>query len=99
MRIIEEINDSASDIHLFVTGQVTDYNVINFGTIHKKYPHRYKLSLFKPNLKRLLNNFEENTGPFKGNKVEVELWTSRGKQSNGWELLIVCEWTKAPIQN
>ena len=85
-KIISDLKNDASDIHLFVPDPPTDFKTVNFDTIHKKYASRYKKSNFKNNFKRILTNFANMTGPFKADNETVP-WKSRERRSPGWHLL------------
>lgn len=94
-RIINELIDPTSDIHLFI-GQYTAKNFenVNFKELLNKYAdNKYKLSLFRENMKRLLTHLKDKTGPFQGitesqKKNVVEPWyTSINNVSKAYSLL------------
>ncbi|KAL7554043.1 hypothetical protein ACHAWF_018398 [Thalassiosira exigua] len=87
-KIINELKDETSDIHLFV-GQhdAADFKNVNFNQILKRYAgNKYKMSLFRENMKRLLRHHRNKTGPFKAKKVE-RWYTSAKDTSVAYSLL------------
>lgn len=88
-RIIDELKNSTSDIHLLV-GQYTanDFSKVNFTRIQQKYAgsNNYNKSNFRENMKRLLKNLLNKTGPFKSEQVEP-WYTSAKNVSRGYSLL------------
>jgi hypothetical protein len=89
-RIIVELNDPTSDIHLYL-GQYTenDFKNVNFRKILEEYAgNNYKLNLFRENMKRILVHLQKRTGPFDQNKTTVEKWyTSANNVSKAYSLL------------
>ena len=88
-RIIDELKDTTSDIHLLV-GQYTagDYSKVNFRQILQNYAgnKQYKMGNFRENMKRLLVHLLKKTGPFK--REQVEPWyTSAKNVSPAYSLL------------
>ena len=94
-RIIAELKDESSNIHLYIGRYTsTNFDNIKFSTLLLKFAgNKYKLSLFRGNMKRLLVHFMNKTGPFKdeiegGRSVVVEKWyTSSKTVSKAYELL------------
>jgi len=88
-RIIDELKDITSDIHLLV-GQytATDFSKVNFRQILQKYAgnKQYKMSSFRENIKRLLVHLLKKTGPFKAEQVEP-WYTSAKNVSRAYSLL------------
>ena len=81
MRIIDELSDPTSDIHLYV-GQYTagNFGKVNFNALRQKYAgNKYKPCRFKENMKLLLTHLHNRTGPLEQNargiqKSKVEKW-------------------------
>ena len=91
-RIIDELKDSASDIHLLIGDyDDKDFNNVNFVRILQKYAgNNYKRGLFRENMKRILRHFRHKTGPFKAEEIVVEPWyTSANNVSKGYSLLFM----------
>ena len=95
MRIIEELSDPTSDIHLYV-GQYTvgNFGNVNFNTILQKYAgNKYKPCRFRENMKLILAHLHNKTGPFEQSagghqKSKVEKWyTSVNNVSKAYSLL------------
>ena len=95
MRIINELSDPTSDIHLYV-GEYTagNFRNVNFITILQKYAgNKYKPCRFKENMKLLLMHLHNKTGPFEHSagghqKSKVEKWyTSVNNVSKAYALL------------
>ncbi len=84
-RIITELKDKQSDIHLFIPDDPTDFKHINYKEIHQCYASRYELSRFKGYMTTILNNYKSGARQFKDD--DIEPWTSRSKRSKGWHLL------------
>lgn len=103
-RIIDELKDETSDIHLLI-GRFSsdDFSNVNFKQILMKYAsNKYKMSNFRENLKRLLINHLDKKGPFKVDGAEVEKWyTSPTNVSRGYSLLFMLymDATKADVIN
>ncbi|KAL7432776.1 hypothetical protein ACHAXH_003899 [Discostella pseudostelligera] len=94
-RIIDELSDPTSDIHLYV-GQYTagNFRNVNFNTLLQKYAgNKYKPCRFRENMKLLLTHLDNKTGPFEQNagghqKSKVEKWyTSVNNVSKAYSLL------------
>lgn len=68
--IIRNLNDKSSKIHKMTTAEIYEHFV-------KRYGYNKKKSL--PNIKRLLKNFEENTGPFAKDRRAPTWKTSEAK--------------------
>jgi len=89
-RIIDELKDETSDIHLQL-GAYTDDNFkeVNFKYLLQHYAgNKYKLSNFRANVIRILKHFINTTGPFKPDENVIENWyTSVNKVSKGYALL------------
>lgn len=95
MRIIDELSDPTSDIHLYV-GQYTagNFGKVNFNALLQKYAgNKYKPCRFKENMKLLLTHLHNRTGPLEQNargiqKSKVEKWyTSVNNVSKAYSLL------------
>ena len=88
-QIINELKDSTSDIHLLIGNYtLTNFEKVNFKRIHHQYANKYKYSLFRENLKRILKQFLNKTGSFKVEDVVVEPWyTSVNNVSTAYALL------------
>ena len=89
-RIIDELKDEKSDIHLLIGPHTSsDFKDVNFKQMLNKYAgNKYKLSNFKENIKRLLLNRQQKTGPFKAEGVEP-WYTSPKNVSRGYSLLFM----------
>lgn len=97
MRIIDELLDPTSDIHLYV-GQYTvgNFGNVNFNTLLQKYAgNKYKPYRFRENMKLLLTHLHNKTGPFEQNagshqKSKVEKWyTGANNTSKAYLLLFL----------
>ena len=96
-RIIEELKEENSDIHHHIGRYTsTNFDNVKFSALLRIFAgNKYKLSLFRGNMKRLLVHFLHKTGPFEGggteeggNQVEVEPWyTSAKNVSKAYALL------------
>ena len=89
-RIIDELKDEMSDIHLSIGHYTpTNFDAVNFKQILHKYAgDRYKPSLFRENIKRLLKHLLSKTGPFKAEEDVAEPWyTSVNNVSKAYALL------------
>jgi len=88
-KIIKELKDATSDIHLQIGRYTTeDFSDVNFKHIRSTYAPRYKHNLFRENLKRILRHLLNSTGPFKADEDEgIDPWTSKKKRSKAWHLL------------
>ena len=89
-RIIDELKDEKSDIHLLIGHYtLTNFDSINFTRIHEKYAaNKYKPSRFRENLKLQLKHLLNKTGAFKIEEDIVETWyTSARKVSRAYSLL------------
>ena len=70
-RIINELKDDTSNIHLLIGPHTSDFSNVNFQQIKSQYAdNRYQLSNFKSNVKRIINHHINKTGPFKPEGVE-----------------------------
>ena len=78
-RIIEELKDDNSDIHLLIGSyNATSFSNVNFVQIFQKYAdNKYNMSNFKENLKRLLKHHLGKTGPFEAEGVEPWYTTAK----------------------
>ena len=86
--IIKELQDEASDIHLFIgTFGPSDWKQVKFEQLREKYAQRYDKSKFRENLKRLLLHFQNNTGDFSAERTEEKWYTSPNNVSEGYLLL------------
>ena len=102
LQIIDELKNETSDIHLLI-GRYTssDFSNVKFKQILGKYAgNKYKLSNFKDNIKRLLNHYQQQTGPFKAEGVEP-WYTSPTNVSRAYALLFTLHMdsTKSQIIN
>ena len=89
-RIIEELKDDTSNIHLLLGSYSLDnFKEVNFKQIHEQYAgNKYKPGLFRENVKRQLKNFISKTGPFKPEKETIEPWyTSINNVSKAYTVL------------
>ena len=87
-KVIEELKDAASDIHLHIgTYTSSDWSEVNFTSISRIYAPRYQSKLFRENLKRLLKHKLAGTGPFEEEAKTIKPWTSKSGRSKGWNLL------------
>ncbi|KAL7428545.1 hypothetical protein ACHAXH_001399 [Discostella pseudostelligera] len=95
MRIIDELSDPTSDIHLHI-GQytATNFENVNFKALLQIYAdNKYKPGNFRENTKHLLMHLHNKTGPFKEiadghQKNKVEKWyTSVNNVSKAYSLL------------
>jgi hypothetical protein len=91
MRIIDELKDPTSDIHLYL-GQYTekDFTNVNFCRILEEFAgNKYKLNLFRDNMKRILVHLQKKSGPFDETKnAKVDKWyTSVNNVSKAYSLL------------
>ena len=93
-RIIDELQNETSDIHLYYSNRATDGKYeINYSTIRDKYASpNHNMNNFRQNIKRLIECLEKKTGPFKegtSNAInKVEPWyTSCTNTSLGYILL------------
>ena len=93
--IIAELKNEDSDIHLLI-GQytTTKFDKVKFLALLRNFAgNKYKLHLFRNNMKGLLVHFMNKTGPFKadiegGKKLVVEPWyTSAKNVSKAYALL------------
>ena len=91
-RIIDECKDESSDIQLSI-GPYThsDFSQVNFKQIlHKYAADKYKPSLFRENMKRILRHLLDKSGPFKAEEKKAEPWyTSTSKSSKAYALLFL----------
>jgi len=90
--IIDELKDETSNIYLYVGHYtLTNFGNVNFKLINKTYAgSKYKPSLFRENVKRLLKHLLNKTGPFKVEEAAVEPWyTSVSKVSKAYSLLFL----------
>ena len=90
--IIDNLKDKNSDIHLLIGDyDDNDFNHVNFVKILQTYAgNKYKRSLFRENMKRILRHFRHETGPFKAEEITVEPWyTSVNNVSKGYSLLFM----------
>lgn len=86
-RIINELKDDTSNIHLLIGPHTSDFGNVNFQQIKSQYAdNRYQLSNFKSNVKRIINHHMNKTGPFKPEGVE-KWYTSVNNVSRGYLLL------------
>lgn len=89
-RIIDELKDEESDIHLLIGSYTTDnFDNVNFKRMQEKYTgNKYKPSNFKENIKRQLRHLLNGTGDFKAEEAIIEPWyTSVNKVSKAYLLL------------
>lgn len=85
-RIIEDLQDATSEIHLYVGQYSTnDFGQVNFARIHATYAKRYKLARFRENLKLLLRHALNKTGPFVEKEEQRTEAMPDAKQSPGKE--------------
>ena len=90
--IIDNLKDKNSDIHLLIGDyDDNDFTHVNFVKILQTYAgNKYKRSLFRENMKRILRHFRHETGPFKAEEITVEPWyTSVNNVSKGYSLLFM----------
>ena len=86
-RIINELKDATSNIHLLIGPHTSDFRNVKFEQIRTLHAdNRYKLSNFKSNVKRILDHHINKTGPFKVKGVE-KWYTSANNVSRGYLLL------------
>ncbi len=99
-RIIDELKNKSSDIHLYYNKECTDkedtVNIL-YSTIRDKYAPKHTMKNFRPNIKRLIESMIKKTGPFKDNTggsgvagsiKNIDPWfTSCKKISLGYTLL------------
>lgn len=97
--IVDALRNQSSDIHLYYEERTDDGGiVINYTQILNKYAPNHNMKNFRPNIKRLIENKKNKTGPFKegsggtsgvSNGVkQVDPWfTSSKKISLGYTLL------------
>ena len=97
-KIIAELSDSSSDIHLLIGKYNEDnFKEVNFKKIREKYANnKYSASNFRPNVKRLLMHLLHGTGPFDVKKATKESapmtppwYTSVSNVSPGYALLFL----------
>jgi len=91
-RVIDKFNDEGSYIHLLVE-QCTpnECSNVKFEQIRQKYAgsKNYKTSLFRANMKCLLNHHLKRTGPFKATNVEPWHTSSSKHLSRAYSLLFL----------
>ena len=93
-RLISELSDSVSDIHLYLGEAGKDYGKgnwrkVNFDKIKEKFvDSRWDSGNYRESLKRLLLHYIEKTGPFMSTMEVIEPWyTSPGNVSPAYALL------------
>jgi hypothetical protein len=91
-RIIDDLKDELSDIHLFIGDETATSCTIKYAKIHELYAPEHDMNEFCQNFKRLIESKKNKTGPFKETskkkRVEIEPWyTSSKKTCRGYTLL------------
>jgi hypothetical protein len=91
-RIIDDLKDELSDIHLLIGDETTTSRTIKYAKIHELYAPEHDMNKFRQNIKRLIESKKNKTGPFKETpkkkKDEIEAWYSSSKKTcRGYTLL------------